>query len=78
MRWKFPKNYDENWDEIREYVFKRDDYTCQVEDCGASRHDNPNLELHCAHIMPKSKGGKDIYSNLETRSEIAIKKNILG
>jgi len=46
---------------IRFEIFKRDNFTCQY--CGRKA---PNVELQIDHIIPKSKGGKDIPENLIT------------
>ena len=66
MAFNFPK-YPDNWDEIRRNVYKRDDYTCQR--CGEKGGPYGNEVLNCAHIISKSKGGTDDYSNLETVCE---------
>lgn len=42
-------------------VFKRDSFTCQY--CGRKA---PEIVLHCDHIMPVSKGGKNDILNLIT------------
>lgn len=47
------------WREIREIVFKRNDYTCQY--CGPI-----GVKLECDHVVPVSKGGCHDYSNLAT------------
>jgi len=54
--------YPENWQEIREQVFKRDKYRCQ--NCGAS-----GVRLNCHHIVPLNKGGTNNLSNLTTLCE---------
>ena len=46
--------------ELREYVKKRDKYTCQI--CGKYMPDE--VGLHIDHIIPVSKGGKSIPQNL--------------
>lgn len=48
---------------VRERILARDNYTCQI--CGLSRKDEPHLALHVDHIVPVSKGGKTIDSNLQ-------------
>lgn len=48
---------------VRERILMRDNYTCQI--CGLSRKDEPHLALHVDHIVPVSKGGKTIDSNLQ-------------
>lgn len=52
-------SYPDNWDEIRRLVYNRDGYTCQ--NCGRG-----DVELHCHHIVPKSRGGTHRLSNLVT------------
>ena len=52
-------------DDIRFNVLKRDNYTCQI--CGATSKDG--AKLHVDHIIPVSKGGKTIMSNLQTLCE---------
>mgnify|MGYP002072821447 CR=1 FL=1 len=53
--------YGENWEELSQYVKKRDNYTCQAEKLGLSkcrvRFAPPfsNL-LHAHHIIPLPKG----------------------
>ena len=49
-------------DRIRLIVFKRDGYKCNI--CGNSAKEGFSLEVD--HILPKSKGGKNIMSNLQT------------
>lgn len=46
---------------LRFKVFERDNFTCQY--CGEKP---PNVILHCDHIFPKSKGGKEDEINLIT------------
>ena len=40
-------------DELRDMVFELDNYTCQK--CGRNRKDEPDLILHCHHIIPRAK-----------------------
>lgn len=49
-------------DDIRYNVLKRDNYTCQL--CGLTVKDG--AKLHVDHIIPVSKGGKTVMSNLQT------------
>lgn len=49
-------------DDIRYNVLKRDNYTCQI--CGVTAKDG--AKLHVDHIVPVSKGGKTVMSNLQT------------
>lgn len=54
------------WERIRFEVFKRDNFTCQY--CGRNVKED-GVKLQCDHKVPKSKGGEDILSNLETACE---------
>lgn len=57
------RGYGTRWHKyIRPQVLLRDNYTCQV--CGLLTA-NKNA-LHIDHITPKSKGGTDDISNLQT------------
>lgn len=49
---------------LREYIKKRDNYTCQH--YGLSIKDEPNLLLEIDHIIPLSKGGLTNTDNLQT------------
>lgn len=49
-------------DDIRYNVLKRDNYACQI--CGVTAKDG--AKLHVDHIVPVSKGGKTVMSNLQT------------
>lgn len=52
-------------DSLRYNIFKRDNYRCQI--CGATQADG--AKLHVDHIVPVSKGGKTVPSNLQTLCE---------
>ena len=52
-------------DDIRYSVLKRDNYSCQI--CGVTSKDG--AKLHVDHIIPVSKGGKTVMSNLQTLCE---------
>lgn len=52
-------------DNIRYNVLKRDNYTCQI--CGATAKEG--AKLHVDHIIPVSRGGKTVMSNLQTLCE---------
>jgi hypothetical protein len=58
------KNIDDNNIKagIRWQVFERDDFRCVA--CGVSAADG--AILHVDHIMPRSKGGKDLMENYQT------------
>lgn len=47
--------------ELRKEIMERDDYTCQK--CG--KHMPDEVGLHIDHIVPVSKGGKSVPSNLQ-------------
>ena len=49
---------------LREFIKKRDNYTCCS--CGNSTHVEPNLLLEIDHIVPISKGGYTVGENLQT------------
>ena len=49
---------------LREYIKKRDNYTCCH--CGNSTYKEPNLLLEIDHIIPVSKGGRTEEANLQT------------
>jgi len=59
------KNGDmSNWTHycrLRFEILKRDNFTCQY--CGKNPNED-DIKLHIDHIIPKSKGGKDIAENL--------------
>lgn len=46
---------------LRFAVLTRDNYTCRY--CGAKA---PEVPLHVDHVLPKSRGGKDVMENLVT------------
>lgn len=50
--------------DLREYIKKRDRYTCQQ--CGISIRDEPHLLLEVDHIVPISCGGRTELDNLQT------------
>lgn len=56
--------YPENWDDIRDRVLKRDNYTCQ--ECGKTFPENRKYMLCLHHRIPLSRGGSNITSNLVT------------
>lgn len=51
--------------DLRYRVLKRDGFRCQI--CGHSQNDG--IKLHVDHIMPISKGGRTVMSNLRTLCE---------
>lgn len=61
-RWVRPWNGRlewKKWREIRESIFKRDNYTCQY--CGETEK-----RLECDHIHPVARGGSNDPENLTT------------
>lgn len=48
---------------LREYIKRRDNYTCQI--CGRSKYRYPDLEFEIDHIFPVSLGGRTEESNLQ-------------
>lgn len=46
------------WEALRSRIFRRDNFTCQY--CGSKE-----LPLHCDHVVPVSKGGSNLDSNLK-------------
>jgi 5-methylcytosine-specific restriction endonuclease McrA len=54
------------WLKLRFEVFKRDNFTCQY--CGRNVKDD-KIKIHCDHVLPKNKGGKNTYKNLVTACE---------
>lgn len=53
-----PQSYM-SWQEKRQFVFERDDYTCQY--CGEK-----SQIIECDHVIPKSRGGTNNVENLKT------------
>ena len=49
---------------LREYIKRRDHYTCQI--CGDNIYENPDIILEIDHIIPVSKGGETVEYNLQT------------
>ena len=49
---------------LREYIKKRDNFTCC--NCGNSTYKEPNLLLEIDHIIPVAKGGCTEENNLQT------------
>ena len=49
---------------LRDFIKARDNYTCCF--CGNSTYAEPNLLLEIDHIIPVSKGGLTVESNLQT------------
>lgn len=54
----------EAWDSLRRQVYKRDGYTCA--NCGAKGGGDESTELHAHHIVPVSRGGTNVLTNLKT------------
>ncbi len=64
QKYKQSKQYQRSLmtDKLRYKIMKRDNFRCVI--CGASQKDG--VKLHVDHIIPVSKGGKTIESNLRT------------
>ena len=58
------ERYPADWDERRQQVYERDNYTCQS--CGATGGSDGLHELHADHITPLSQGGSHDLANLQT------------
>ena len=56
--------YPDNWDEIRQRVYRRDEYQCTS--CGKLGGVNGSAELHAHHIVSPAQGGRHSLSNLRT------------
>ena len=54
-------------DRMRFSVLSRDGFTCQS--CGASPIKDRGVELHVDHIIPWSKNGETVESNLQTKCQ---------
>lgn len=56
--------YPDDWDSRRRQVYQRDQYKC----CNCQSEGGPygDTELHAHHIVPKSEGGSDRFTNLVT------------
>ena len=52
-------------DRLRFRILMRDGFTCKT--CGASPSKNLGVELHVDHVIPWSKGGETVDSNLQTK-----------
>lgn len=56
--------YPDDWDELRQLVYRRDEYQCTS--CGKLGGVNGSAELHAHHIVSPSQGGRHSLSNLCT------------
>lgn len=56
--------YPDDWDTRRRQVYQRDRYQCG--NCRSKGGPYGDVELHAHHIVPKSQGGSDRFSNLIT------------
>ena len=52
-----------NYYKLRFEIFKKDNFRCVY--CGKTPEEY-NIKLHLDHILPRSKGGEDVISNLRT------------
>lgn len=55
------------WYSLRDQTFARDGLRCQAPGCGVSCFHK--RQAHCDHIVPKSRGGADVLTNLQTLCE---------
>lgn len=65
-----------DWDNRRKDVYERDNYTCA--NCEANGN-QPSVQLHAHHIVPRQKGGSHKLSNLKTlcsRCHLAIHSDL--
>ncbi|MDB9247469.1 HNH endonuclease [Halorubrum ezzemoulense] len=60
------RDYPSDWAKRRKRVYRRDNYTCQNDDCGRQGGPHGDAELHAHHIVPRSEGGSDALANLVT------------
>lgn len=56
------------WTSLRYAILRRDGFRCRY--CGRSPLDDMTVKLHCDHILPKKRGGKDKISNLVTACDL--------
>ena len=87
FKWKMKNlhliNNFSSWCKLRFEIFKRDDFTCQY--CGRNFKED-KIKIHCDHIIPRSKGGKDVPENLitsceecnEGKGDVLLSKRILS
>ena len=61
-RWRIEDERAKMTASLRYDIFKRDNFRCKI--CGSTAQDG--VKLHVDHIVPVSKGGKTIPSNLQT------------
>ena len=61
-----PQEHDIKWLKLRFIVLMRDNFTCKY--CGRNVKED-NIKIHVDHIVPKSKGGENIVTNLITSCE---------
>ncbi len=62
--WGYQKGPNYGYENRKQYIRARDNYTCQI--CGAKTTKNKKVELEVHHIRPKSMGGTDDETNLVT------------
>ncbi|OWV29467.1 HNH endonuclease [Halomonas campaniensis] len=60
------------WRRLRDAVMRRDRYLCQCDDCIKESRITPAHEVD--HIIPLSRGGKDLMSNLRAISRDCHKR----
>jgi len=54
-------DYGDNWHDLADKCKQRYNYICQK--CGKSFKEN-KIKLHAHHVIPLSKGGRNVLSNL--------------
>lgn len=59
-------NYTKDWYTVVKEVLERDDYQCRHVDAGETKHCGSKDDLEVHHIVPLSRGGKTVKSNLMT------------
>lgn len=60
------QDYPDNWDEIRLFILKRDNYTCVKCGCTRAQAHERGLQLHVDHIIRLADGGSNAKINLQT------------
>lgn len=64
VRKPFQRDYGDNWAELSDKRKRMDNFTCKK--CGWIAGIKNRNKLHVHHIIPLSKGGKNVLSNLIT------------
>ena len=69
------RGYDSKWYKTRQVILKRDGHMCKCDDCVMNNIYLPATEVD--HIIPKSRGGTDDYTNLRAINTKCHKKKSL-